>query len=64
VTDDELRATATEAASQLRALLTKIEAGDLTARPAMRHRIEGALTALEAVLGERTSLLDALDDDQ
>jgi transcription elongation GreA/GreB family factor len=38
--------------SELRAMLDKIEAGDLDAAKAMRYRIEGAITALEVVLGK------------
>ncbi len=40
----------------LRALLTSTEVGDLDATAPMRHRIEGAVTALDAVLGNRPSL--------
>ena len=35
---------------QLRELLAAVDAGELPAGPAYRHRIEGAITALEAVL--------------
>jgi hypothetical protein len=51
-------------AETLRRLLAQIEDGTLSARPAFRHRIEGALAVIEVMLGqESTSLLDRLDDD-
>jgi hypothetical protein len=47
----------------LRRLLAQINEGSLTARPAFRHRIEGALAVVEVLLGQKsTSLLDRLDD--
>jgi transcription elongation GreA/GreB family factor len=38
-------------AADLRAMMDRIEAGDLDATAAMRHRIEGALAVLEVVQG-------------
>jgi hypothetical protein len=35
----------------LRAMLDRIEAGDLVATAAMRHRIEGAIAVLDVVQG-------------
>jgi hypothetical protein len=43
-------------AADLRAMLHRIESGELDATPPMRNRIEGAVAALEAVLGNRASL--------
>ena len=43
-------------ADDLRKMLASIEAGDLDATTAMRHRIEGALAALEVVLGHSAGL--------
>lgn len=45
----------TALATELRTMLDKIEAGDLDATTAMRHRIEGALTVLDVVLGRAAS---------
>jgi len=46
---------------QLRELLAAAEAGAVPdAGPAYRHRVEGAVTALEAVLGEPSSLVPGL----
>lgn len=45
----------------LRTLLASIEDGNLSASAALRHRIEGAITALDAVLGGRSSLDIGLD---
>lgn len=45
----------------LRTLLASVEGGDLDASAALRHRIEGAITALDAVLGSRSSLDFVLD---
>jgi transcription elongation GreA/GreB family factor len=42
----------TALAAELRTMLDKIEAGDLEATTSMRYRIEGAITALEVVLGK------------
>ena len=50
-------------AASARALLAAIDAGELVTDSATRHRLEGALAALEAVLGvpaDRSSLLDRL----
>ncbi len=45
-----------ELRDQLAATLAAIEAGDLTATAATRHRIEGALAALSAVIGDLDQL--------
>jgi hypothetical protein len=42
-------------------VLAAIESDELSLSVAMRHRLEGALVALEAVLGADFSLLDAPD---
>lgn len=42
---------------QLRELLAAVESGEVPAGPAYRHRVEGGITALEAVLGLPPSLL-------
>lgn len=47
----------------LRAMLASIDAGALDSSTTMRCRLQGAITALEVVLGERASLLDGLTDD-
>jgi hypothetical protein len=39
-------------AHDLRTLLGQIETGELKADSAVRHRIQGALTALEVIQGE------------
>jgi len=50
-----------ELAQSIRSILTKIDGGELTARPQVRARLEGALTVLEVLLGKRASLLDEGD---
>jgi len=52
-TGAEVRATAADAARQARGVLAALRDPDyeLTATPAMRHRIEGAAVALETVAG-------------
>lgn len=45
---------------QLQAVLGAINAGELDASPAARSRLEGAVAALDAVLGRPTSLLTDL----
>jgi hypothetical protein len=53
-----------ELAETLRRLLAQIDEGSLLARPAFRHRVEGALAMIEVLLGqESTSLLDRLRED-
>ena len=47
-------------AETVRRLLASVERGELAASGATRNRLEGALAALEAVLGEPSTLLDAL----
>jgi len=42
-------------------LLALVREGDLVASTTMVHRLEGSLTALEAVTGESSSLLDLLE---
>ncbi len=42
---------------QLRELLAAVESGEVPAGAAYRHRVEGGITALEAVLGLPPSLL-------
>lgn len=44
-------------------MLAAIESGDLEGSAALRHRIEGAITALHAVLGKQLSR-DLLDMEQ
>jgi hypothetical protein len=48
-------------ADDLAGLLDRIQAGELDASIAMTYRVEGALTALQAVLGERHSVLADFD---
>ena len=38
-------------AAELRETLERIEAGELDATPGMRHRIEGAIAALDVIQG-------------
>jgi hypothetical protein len=47
-------------AESLRRMLALVDAGEMTVSIATRHRMEGALAALEAVNGEPSSLLDTL----
>lgn len=56
------RAELAQAADQLRAVLGRIEAGELTAKPAMMHRLEGAVVALAAVADPDTDPAAALRD--
>lgn len=56
VADTELRQTVEGMALSLRRLLAAIDAGELTAPAATRQRLEGALTALEAVLRQPPSV--------
>lgn len=53
------RAEVAALADAIAAVLAKIESGELAATPPMRHRLEGALVALRAVLGDAS---DALHD--
>lgn len=57
------RAEVDELAATLRRLLDAIDADELTASAATRHRLEGALTALDVVAGKRSTLLDALTEE-
>lgn len=50
-----VRELAAETAGQLRTLLAEIKAGDLTCSAAYRNRVEGAVLALETLIGERGS---------
>lgn len=47
-------------AEPLRRLLALLDDGQLTASTATRHRIEGAVVALDVVLNERSSVMEAL----
>jgi hypothetical protein len=49
-----------ELGASLLRVLDAIDSGELTASGATRSRLEGALTALEAVLGEPSTLLARL----
>lgn len=53
-TGPDLRATAVETARQTRAVLAALDdpAGDLTATPATRNRLQGAALALDALAGQ------------
>lgn len=44
-------------AESTRALLEQIRTGDLAARPEMVHRLEGALVALQVVIGASRDLI-------
>ena len=44
-------------AADLARLLSQIEAGELDATAAMRHRIEGAVAVLEAIQGRSSDFL-------
>jgi len=52
-----------ELAESLRQTLAACEAGDLVTSTSLVHRLEGAIAALESVLGKRSSLLDDLGVD-
>ena len=47
----------------MKRLLSKLESGELSAPAATVYRLEGAIVALEAVLGEKPALLDSLSID-
>ena len=51
-----------ELADRLRGLLDMIEAGEMSATTAMTYRLEGAVVAVDAVLGRDASLLDSLNN--
>jgi hypothetical protein len=51
-----------ELADRLRGLIAMVDNGEMTASTAMRYRLEGAAVALEAVLGQDSSLLDSFGD--
>jgi hypothetical protein len=46
------RAQVEELAETVAALLAKLDEGELSATPSLRYRLEGALVALRAVLGD------------
>ena len=50
-------------AEQLRSTLARVRSGELTASTAFEHRLEGAVTALDAVLGNPTSLLEGVSNE-
>jgi hypothetical protein len=50
--------TAAEAATSLRALISQIEAGGLTAPPLLIARLEGAVVALEALATGQAPTVD------
>ena len=58
--NDDLRAEAESLAQSLRLLLEKIQSGDLSARARTKNHIEGALAALETLLGAQGSLEELL----
>ncbi|WP_298207453.1 hypothetical protein [Ferrimicrobium sp.] len=47
-------------AESVGAVLGAIESGELTSTPSMRYRLEGALVALHAVLGDAADALEIL----
>jgi len=51
-----------ELADRLWVLINMIDAGEMSATTAMTYRIQGAVVALEAVLGHDPSLFDSFDD--
>lgn len=51
------RAEVASLAESVEALLAAIDAGELAASAATRHRVEGAAVALAAVQGRRSDLL-------
>ena len=50
-----------ELADQLRDLITMTESGEMTATTAMTYRLQGAVVALDAVLGHKTTPFDWLE---
>jgi hypothetical protein len=57
VRERDVVSTATEMVQSIRSILAENEAGTYLLSPATRHRDEGALVALEALLGEPPGLL-------
>ena len=55
------RAEIAELADRLRGLLDMVDEDRLTATTGMTYRIQGAVTALDAVLGNDASLVEPLD---
>jgi len=49
-------------ADDLRAMLAKVDSGDLDASAAMRYRIEGAIAALDVVQGRSRGLAAQLSE--
>jgi hypothetical protein len=49
-----------ELADRLRGLIAMVDNGEMSASTAMRYRLQGAVVALEAVLGCDPSLLASL----
>ena len=60
LTRDEVSALAAD----LRALLARLDAGDLDASTAVRYRLQGAVVALGAVLGDLADVAKALLDEE
>jgi len=54
------KAETADLAEQIRRLVAATDDGSLIATAADRYRLEGALVALEVVLGDRPSLVDGL----
>lgn len=55
------RAETADLARRIGEMLALVRDGEMMASTTMVHRLEGALTALEAVTGESSSLLDLLE---
>ena len=49
-------------ADRLRGLLDMIEADEMSATTGMMYRVQGAVVAIDAVLGRDASLLDSLNN--
>ncbi|WP_156077386.1 MULTISPECIES: hypothetical protein [Pseudonocardiaceae] len=58
----EVRRRAVVLLDQLRELLAAVESGELPVGTAYRHRLEGAVTAVEAVLGLPPSLSEGMPE--
>jgi len=52
----------TELADRLRGLIAMVDNGDMSASTAMSYRMQGAVVALDAVLGRNSSQLSSLED--
>jgi hypothetical protein len=55
------RAEVAELADRLRGLLDMVNEDKLSATTAMTYRIQGAVTALDGVMGKDTTLVELLD---